>query len=103
MISLSPCTLSDASLLCGQNTDASLLPTVSWPAFAIHEETLIENTLGKITRKLRGKYGFKRYLRDGRYTVLEDKTRKYYRPEEIKVIIIINNSNKLEKCYWIQY
>ncbi|KAK2190913.1 hypothetical protein NP493_65g06037 [Ridgeia piscesae] len=67
-----------------KNTDASLLPTVSWPAFAIHEETLARHTLDKITRKLKGNYGFKRFLRDGRYTMLEDRNRKYYRPEEIK-------------------
>ena len=61
------------------------MPAVGWPAFAIHEETLVNRTLTKIVRKLQGKYGFKRFLRDGYGTVLEDKNRKYYKPAEIKV------------------
>ena len=68
-----------------QNTDASLIPTVSWPAFGIHEETLIHRTMDKVVRKLKGKYGFKRFFRDGYGTVIEDKNRKHYRPSEIKV------------------
>ena len=68
-----------------QNTDASLLPTVSWPAFAIHEEKLVFRTVDKALRKLKGKFGLKRFLRDGYGTVVEDRTRKYYRPAEIKV------------------
>jgi phosphorylase kinase alpha/beta subunit len=68
-----------------QNTDASLLTTVSWPAFAIHEETLGERTIDKILRKLKGSHGIKRFLRDGYRTVMEDKNRKYYKPAEIKV------------------
>ena len=68
-----------------QNTDASLLPTIGWPAFAIHEEALVSRTREKITRKLMGKNGLKRFLRDGYHTVLEDQNRKYYKPAEIKV------------------
>jgi len=67
-----------------KNTDASLIPTVSWPAFAIHEESLVKKTMDKMSRKLKGKYGFKRFLRDGYGTLLEDRNRKYYRPAEIK-------------------
>jgi phosphorylase kinase alpha/beta subunit len=58
---------------------------VSWPAFAIHEEGLLHKTMDKILRKLQGKYGFKRFLRDGFKTEIEDKKRKYYKPAEIKV------------------
>lgn len=68
-----------------QNTDASLLPTVSWPAFSIHEDALRNRTIEKVKRKLHGKYGLKRFYRDGYKTVLEDKNRKYYKPAEIKV------------------
>ncbi|ESP02603.1 hypothetical protein LOTGIDRAFT_224755 [Lottia gigantea] len=67
-----------------KNTDASLLPTVCWPAFAIHEEPIKLRALDKVKRKLEGKYGVKRFLRDGFKTELEDKNRKYYRPAEIK-------------------
>lgn len=68
-----------------QNTDAALLPCISYPAFALDDEVLLSQTLDKIIRKLKGKYGFKRFLRDGYRTALEDKTRRYYKPAEIKV------------------
>jgi phosphorylase kinase alpha/beta subunit len=58
---------------------------VSWPAFAIHEESLVAATMEKCLRKLNGRYGLKRFLRDGYGTVLEDKTRKHYQSAEIKV------------------
>ncbi|XP_021263974.1 phosphorylase b kinase regulatory subunit beta isoform X3 [Numida meleagris] len=67
------------------NTDAALLPCISYPAFALDDEALFSQTLDKIIRKLKGKYGFKRFLRDGYRTALEDKTRRYYKPAEIKL------------------
>uniref|UniRef100_A0A8D0FT98 Phosphorylase b kinase regulatory subunit n=1 Tax=Strix occidentalis caurina TaxID=311401 RepID=A0A8D0FT98_STROC len=67
------------------NTDAALLPCLSYPAFALDDEVLFSQTLDKIMRKLKGKYGFKRFLRDGYRTALEDKTRRYYKPAEIKL------------------
>lgn len=69
----------------GQNTDAALLPTISYPAFAVDDDALYSQTLDKIVRKLRGKYGFKRFLRDGYRTANEDKNRRYYKPAEMKV------------------
>lgn len=68
-----------------KNTDASLIPVISWPAFAIHFEGLRDRTMDKAKRKLEGKYGFKRFLRDGYGTVVEDKNRNHYRPAEIKM------------------
>ncbi|NXG17201.1 KPBB kinase, partial [Grallaria varia] len=67
------------------NTDAALLPCLSYPAFALDDEVLFSQTLDKIIRKLKGKYGFKRFLRDGYRTALEDKSRRYYKPAEIKL------------------
>ncbi|KAM9228403.1 phosphorylase b kinase regulatory subunit beta isoform 1-T1 [Leptosomus discolor] len=67
------------------NTDAALLPCISYPAFALDDDVLFNQTLDKIIRKLKGKYGFKRFLRDGYRTALEDKTRRYYKPAEIKL------------------
>lgn len=67
-----------------KNTDASLLPTLCWPAFAIHENPIKFRAIDKILRKLKGNYGIKRFLRDGYKTVLEDRSRKYYRPAEVK-------------------
>ncbi|XP_062275709.1 phosphorylase b kinase regulatory subunit beta isoform X3 [Scomber scombrus] len=67
------------------NTDAALLPTISYPAFAVDDDALCTQTLDKIVRKLRGKYGFKRFLRDGYRTANEDKNRNYYKPAEMKL------------------
>ncbi|XP_040919782.1 phosphorylase b kinase regulatory subunit beta isoform X2 [Toxotes jaculatrix] len=67
------------------NTDAALLPTISYPAFAVDDDALYSQTLDKIVRKLRGKYGFKRYLRDGYRTTNEDENRSYYKPAEMKL------------------
>lgn len=71
---------------CLQNTDAALLPCISYPAFALDDEVLFSQTLDKVVRKLKGKYGFKRFLRDGYRTSLEDPNRCYYKPAEIKVL-----------------
>lgn len=57
--------------------DAALLPTISFPAFATHEEVLCGDTKNNIVTKLKGNYGFKRYKRDGFQCILEDKTRRY--------------------------
>ncbi|KAJ6665975.1 hypothetical protein lerEdw1_000879 [Lerista edwardsae] len=67
------------------NTDAALLPCISYPAFAVDDEALYSQTLDKVVRKLKGKHGFKRFLRDGYRTALEDKNRHYYKPAEIKL------------------
>ncbi|KAF5900229.1 phosphorylase b kinase regulatory subunit beta isoform X3, partial [Clarias magur] len=67
------------------NTDAALLPCISYPAFAVDDDALYSQTLDKIVRKLKGKYGFKRFLRDGYRTANEDKNRRHYRPAEMKL------------------
>ena len=51
----------------------------------MHDETLVQNTIRKCIRKLRGTHGFKRYLRDGQYTDLESKDQRFYESTEIKV------------------
>ncbi|KAJ8247295.1 hypothetical protein GJAV_G00244650 [Gymnothorax javanicus] len=67
------------------NTDAALLPCISYPAFAVDDDALYSQTVDKIVRKLRGRYGFKRFLRDGYRTANEDKNRRYYKPAEMKL------------------
>ncbi|KAH0952753.1 hypothetical protein HN011_010888 [Eciton burchellii] len=67
-----------------KSVDAALLLTISFPAFATHEEMLYNETKTNIVHRLKGNYGFKRFGRDGYKTVLEDKQRRYYRPGEIK-------------------
>ncbi|VDL69748.1 unnamed protein product [Nippostrongylus brasiliensis] len=65
-----------------KNTDAALLMTVGWPAFASHDEQLIEKTVQKCVRRLEGKFGVRRFLRDGYHCELEDNTRTFYQEHE---------------------
>ncbi|QLE56472.1 glycoside hydrolase family 15 protein [Nostoc sp. TCL26-01] len=64
--------------------DAALLSVISYPAFAVEDAQLRERTLNDIVNKLQGKYGCKRFLRDGHQTVLEDTHRLHYEPWELK-------------------
>ena len=66
-----------------KETDAALLSIIGFPAFAVTDPQLVERTRKKIVDKLEGKYGCKRFLRDGHQTVLEDTTRLHYEPEEL--------------------
>ncbi|XP_029168646.1 probable phosphorylase b kinase regulatory subunit beta isoform X3 [Nylanderia fulva] len=74
-----------------KSVDAALLPTISFPAFATHEEVLYNETKANIVGRLKGNYGFKRFGRDGFKTVLEDKQRRYYKPGEIKDFDSVEN------------
>ncbi|CAG7786316.1 unnamed protein product [Allacma fusca] len=67
-----------------KNTDASLLPTISFPAFGTHDEVLYSKTKDKVVRKLKGEYGFKRFHRDGYKTVLEDPNVRFYKNGQTK-------------------
>jgi phosphorylase kinase alpha/beta subunit len=64
--------------------DGALLSIISFPAFAVESEMLRDRTLNEIITKLQGKYGCKRFLRDGHQTVLEDTQRLHYEPLELK-------------------
>lgn len=63
--------------------DAALLPTISFPGFATHDQVLYEATKLNVVKNLAGSYGFKRFSRDGLGTVLEDPNKRFY--EEGKV------------------
>ncbi|HEY9853361.1 MAG TPA: glycoside hydrolase family 15 protein [Leptolyngbyaceae cyanobacterium] len=67
-----------------KEVDAALLSIISFPAFAVENEQLIERTKKKIIDKLQGTYGCKRFLRDGHQTVVEDTSRLHYEPWELK-------------------
>jgi phosphorylase kinase alpha/beta subunit len=64
--------------------DAALLSVIGFPAFAVEDRAIVERTRQKILDKLTGRYGCKRFLRDGHQTVLEDSSRLYYEPEELQ-------------------
>lgn len=67
-----------------KSVDSALLMTISFPAFATHEEHLYSQTKENITRYLKRDHGFIRFCRDGYKNVLEDSNRRYYEPGEIK-------------------
>lgn len=67
-----------------KETDAALLSVIGFPAFAIEDAQLIERTKRNLINKLEGRYGCKRFLRDGHQTVLEDTTRLHYEPWELQ-------------------
>ncbi|MBC5794539.1 glycoside hydrolase family 15 protein [Sphaerospermopsis sp. LEGE 00249] len=67
-----------------KEVDAALLSIISYPAFAVEDVQLRERTYKEIINKLAGKYGCKRFLRDGHQTILEDTHRLHYEPWELK-------------------
>ena len=58
------------------------MATISYPAFATQNEDLYLATKSRIVKHLRGEYGFKRFIRDGYGTELEDLERRYYQKGE---------------------
>ncbi|XP_060231528.1 phosphorylase b kinase regulatory subunit alpha, skeletal muscle isoform isoform X3 [Meriones unguiculatus] len=68
-----------------KEVDASLLSVISFPAFAVEDNHLVELTKQEIITKLQGRYGCCRFLRDGYKTPKEDPNRPYYEPAELKL------------------
>jgi phosphorylase kinase alpha/beta subunit len=66
-----------------KETDASLLAVVGFPAFAVDDPVLAARTRQEVIDKLQGRYGCKRFLRDGHQTELEDHQRLHYEPGEL--------------------
>ncbi|KAL7293816.1 hypothetical protein TKK_0012875 [Trichogramma kaykai] len=81
--------------------DSGLLSIISFPAFAVDEPFLIKLTREAITKKLQGKYGCKRFLRDGYRTPKEDPNRLYYEPWELRMFESIECEWPLFFCYLI--
>ncbi|KAJ3036286.1 hypothetical protein HDV00_002943 [Rhizophlyctis rosea] len=65
--------------------DAAILAVISFPAFAVADPRIVARTRSEIVKKLGGNYGFKRFLRDGHQTVVEDTSRLHYDPNELKI------------------
>jgi len=68
-----------------KEVDAALLSIIGFPAFAVDDPELIKHTRTTVQEKLQGRYGFKRFLRDGYKTPKEDPSREYYEPFELRV------------------
>lgn len=67
-----------------KETDAALLSIIGFPAYAVEDPDLVGRTRAEIVAKLQGRYGCKRFLRDGHQTVLEDHNRLHYEPGELR-------------------
>jgi phosphorylase kinase alpha/beta subunit len=66
-----------------KETDAALLSIIGFPAYAVEDAGLVARTRADIVAKLQGRYGCKRFLRDGHQTVLEDHARLHYETGEL--------------------
>ncbi|XP_028397532.1 phosphorylase b kinase regulatory subunit alpha, liver isoform-like [Dendronephthya gigantea] len=64
---------------------ASVLSVISFPAFAVEDAELVHSTRSVIVERLEGKYGCRRFLRDGYMTALESPSRLHYEPAELKI------------------
>lgn len=67
-----------------KEVDAALLSIVGFPAFAIDDAALAQRTRATVVERLRGRYGLKRFLRDGHQTALEDPGRLHYELHELE-------------------
>ncbi|KAI8348433.1 glycosyl hydrolases family 15-domain-containing protein [Choanephora cucurbitarum] len=81
--------------------DASVLSVIGFPAFALEDPKLIQRTREEVVKKLEGKYGMKRFLRDGHQTVVEDTSRLHYNPNELKVFENIESEWPLFFTYMV--
>ncbi|XP_067012552.2 probable phosphorylase b kinase regulatory subunit alpha isoform X2 [Anabrus simplex] len=81
--------------------DSGLLAVISFPAFAVDDPELIHLTRNAIVTRLQGKYGCKRFLRDGYRTPKEDPNRLYYEPWELRMFEKIECEWPLFFCYLI--
>ncbi|CAG4940410.1 unnamed protein product [Colias eurytheme] len=81
--------------------DSGLLSIISYPAFAVDDPNLIIKTRETIVNKLQGKFGCKRFLRDGHKTPREDPNRLYYEPWELRMFENIECEWPLFFCYLI--
>ena len=63
--------------------DSALLSVIGFPAFAVDDQNLVQQTLDEIRTKLEGRFGCKRFLLDGHQSVLEDHSRSYYEHAEL--------------------
>jgi phosphorylase kinase alpha/beta subunit len=66
-----------------KEADSACLSVVGYPAWAVEDQGLVQRTLRRIRRELGGAYGYKRFLRDGHQTAVEDVSRLHYEPEEL--------------------
>lgn len=82
-----------------KETDASILSIIGFPAFAVRNDQQVVDTLDTLQAKLRGKYGMKRFLRDGYQTSRENPDRLHYETWELRQFDNIECEWPLFFCY----
>ncbi|EJD73824.1 phosphorylase b kinase regulatory subunit alpha [Loa loa] len=82
-----------------KETDFALLSVISYPAFAVEEQSLIQLTRQTIINTLLGRYGCRRFLRDGYKTPLEDPYRLYYNNSELQQFEDVECEWPLSVCF----
>ncbi|KAL5275730.1 PHKA2 family protein [Megaselia abdita] len=79
--------------------DSGLLSIIGFPAFAVDDPQLIKATRDAIINRMQGKFGCKRFLRDGYRTPKEDPSRLYYERWELRMFENIECEWPLFFCY----
>lgn len=79
--------------------DAALLSIIAYPAFAVEDPDLVQLTRATIVDTLLGRYGCRRFLRDGYKTALEDPNRLYYMNSELQKFEDIECEWPVFVCY----
>jgi len=82
-----------------KETDASILSIIGYPAFAVRNDQLVVDTLGTLQEKLGGRFGMKRFLRDGYKTPRENIDRLHYESWELRQFENIECEWPLFFCY----
>lgn len=67
-----------------KDTDSALLSVIGYPAFAVDDKSLRQQTKERIIERLGGRFGLKRFQRDGYGTVPAESIPKYYQRSELK-------------------
>lgn len=84
-----------------KETDAAILSIIGYPAFSVTSPELVNTTLLTIQEKLGGRYGMKRFLRDGYRTARENPNRLHYEPWELRLFENIECEWPLFYCYLV--
>jgi len=84
-----------------KETDAAILGIIGYPAFSVTSRSLINRTRATVQEKLGGRYGMKRFLRDGYRCPKEDPNRLHYEPWELRIFENIECEWPLFHCYQI--
>ncbi|CAB3403432.1 unnamed protein product [Caenorhabditis bovis] len=84
-----------------KETDGALLGIISYPAFSVEDPELVASTRETIANQLLGRYGCRRFMRDGYKTALEDSSRLYYNKSELQQFENIESEWPLFFCYLI--